>query len=80
MFVELMPLLAGGTVLITVAKVDDKTMRVNVIPTQAKPDENVALSTPLKSHPLSPLHGGAPSSVRGEPTRSLFRVASVLSQ
>ena len=47
MFVELMPLLAGRTVLITVAKVDDKTLRVNVIPTQAKTDENPALSTPL---------------------------------
>jgi len=47
MFVELMPLLAGRTVLITVAKVDDKTLRVNVIPTQAKPDENPALTTPL---------------------------------
>ena len=47
MFVELMPILAGRTVLITVAKVDDKTLRVNVIPTQAKADENPALSTPL---------------------------------
>jgi PRTRC genetic system protein E len=47
MFVELMPLLAGRTVLITVAKVDDKTLRVNVIPAQAKADENPALSTPL---------------------------------
>jgi PRTRC genetic system protein E len=46
-FVELMPILAGRTVLITVAKVDDKTLRVNVIPTQAKADENPALSTPL---------------------------------
>ncbi len=46
MFVELMPLLAGRTVLITVAKVDDKTIRVNVIP-HAKPDENPALTTPL---------------------------------
>jgi len=45
-FVELMPLLAGRTVLITVAKVDDKTLRVNVIP-RAKADENPALSTPL---------------------------------
>jgi len=45
-FVELMPLLAGRTVLITVAKVDDKTLRVNVIP-HAKADENPALSTPL---------------------------------
>jgi PRTRC genetic system protein E len=42
-----MPLLAGRTVLITVAKVDDKTLRVNVIPTQAKADENPALTTPL---------------------------------
>jgi PRTRC genetic system protein E len=46
MFVELMPLLAGRTVLITVAKVDDKTLRVNVIP-HGKADENPALSTPL---------------------------------
>ena len=46
MFVELMPLLAGRTVLITVAKVDDKTLRVNVIP-HTKADENPALSTPL---------------------------------
>jgi hypothetical protein len=35
MFIELMPLLVGRTVLITVAKVDDKTLRVNLIPTQA---------------------------------------------
>ncbi len=46
MFLELMPLLAGRTVLITVAKVDDKTLRVNVIP-HAKAEENAALSTPL---------------------------------
>jgi PRTRC genetic system protein E len=42
-----MPLLAGRTVLITVAKVDDKNLRVNVIPAQAKADENLALTTPL---------------------------------
>jgi hypothetical protein len=36
MFVELMPLLGSRTVLITVAKVDDNTLRVNVIPAQAK--------------------------------------------
>src|ERR1039458_6968397 len=47
MFVELMPLLAGRTVLITVAKVDGKTLRVNVIPALAKADDNPALSTPL---------------------------------
>jgi PRTRC genetic system protein E len=46
-FIELMPLLAGRTVLITVAKVDAQTLRVNVIPTQAKADENPALSTSL---------------------------------
>jgi len=48
-FVELMPLLAGRTVVITVAKVDDKTLRVNVIPALAKADENPARSTPLKA-------------------------------
>ena len=47
MFVELMPLLAGRTVLITVAKADDKTLRVNVIPVLGKTDENPALTTPL---------------------------------
>ena len=46
MFTELMPLLAGRTVLITVAKVDDKTLRVNFIP-HGKADENPALTTPL---------------------------------
>jgi len=46
LFVELMPLLASRTVLITVAKVDDRTLRVNVIP-HAKADENPALTTPL---------------------------------
>jgi PRTRC genetic system protein E len=46
MFVELMPLLAGRTVLITVAKVDDMTLRVNVIP-HGKADDNPVLSTPL---------------------------------
>jgi len=46
-FIELMPVLAGRTVLITVAKVDDKNLRVNVIPAQAKADENLALTTPL---------------------------------
>ncbi len=48
MFVELMPLLTGRTVMITVAREDDKTLRVNVIPT-IKPgeNENPALTTPL---------------------------------
>jgi len=46
-FIELMPLLAGRTVLITVAKVDHKTLHVNIVPAQAKADENPALTTPL---------------------------------
>ena len=48
MFVELMPLLAGRTVLITVANMDDKTLHVNVIP-HGKADDNPALNTPLTS-------------------------------
>ena len=59
MFVELMPLLAGRTVLITVAKVDDKTLRVNVIPTLAKADDNAALTTPLT-------HTGPPEELDAE--------------
>ena len=48
MFVELMPLLAGRTVMITVARTDDKTLRVNVIPTtKSGENENPALTTPL---------------------------------
>ena len=48
MFVELMPLLAGRAVMITVVREDHKTLRVNVIPT-TKPgeNENPALTTPL---------------------------------
>ena len=48
MFVELMPLLAGRTVMITVARLDDHTLRVNVIPTtKSGENENPALTTPL---------------------------------
>ena len=47
MFVELMPVLAGRTVMITVAREDDKTLRVNVIPAKSGADENPALTTPL---------------------------------
>ena len=47
MFVELMPLLAGRTVMITVARENDKTVRVNVIPKKVREDENPALTTPL---------------------------------
>jgi PRTRC genetic system protein E len=42
-----MPLLAGRTVMITAARVDDRTLRVNVIPTKKTEDENSALTTPL---------------------------------
>ena len=47
MFVELMPLLAGRTVMITVARENDKMLRVNVIPKKLREDENPALATPL---------------------------------
>lgn len=47
MFSELTPLLAERTVLITVAREDDRTIRVNVIPKQVKEGENAALTTPL---------------------------------
>ena len=47
MFVELMPLLAGRTVLITVAREDEKTVRVCVIPKKVKEDDHPALTTPL---------------------------------
>src|SRR5205814_486908 len=43
----LMPLLTGRTMLVTVARVDDKTLRVNIVPAQARVDENPALTTPL---------------------------------
>ncbi|MGH9454634.1 MAG: PRTRC system protein E [Terriglobia bacterium] len=47
MFSELMPLLAQRTVLITVAREDEKTIRAHVIPKRIKEDENAALTTPL---------------------------------
>ena len=48
MFGELMPLLAGRTVMTTVARENDKTLRVNVIPTtKSGVSENPALTTPL---------------------------------
>src|SRR5271167_1332882 len=43
-----MPLLAGRTVVITVARADEQTLRVNVIPTiKSGEAENPALTTPL---------------------------------
>jgi len=46
MFAELMPLLKERTLLITVARVDEK-VRVNVIPAKVKEGEDQALTTPL---------------------------------
>ena len=47
MFTELMPLLGDRTVLITVARESDTTLRVTAIPKRAREGENAALSTPL---------------------------------
>ena len=47
MFSELMPLLADRTVLVTVAREGDTTIRLNVCPKRTKERDNVALSTPL---------------------------------
>ena len=46
MFVELMPLLKERTLLITVARVDER-VKVNVIPGKVKEGEEHALTTPL---------------------------------
>jgi len=46
-FVELMPLLGKRTVMITVARLNQNFVRVNVIPSRRKEDENAALATPL---------------------------------
>jgi len=46
MFVELMPLLQQRTLLITVARIDEK-LKLNVIPAKAKEGEDEALTTPL---------------------------------
>ena len=47
MFTELMPLLTERTVLITVARESDTTIRLNVCPKRTAESENTALSTPL---------------------------------
>ncbi|HEX5482045.1 MAG TPA: PRTRC system protein E [Terriglobia bacterium] len=47
MFIELMPLLADRTVLITAARESDTTVRATVVPKRAKEGDNAALSTPL---------------------------------
>ncbi len=46
MFVELMPLLKNRTLLITIARVEEK-LKVNVIPAKMKDGEDQALTTPL---------------------------------
>jgi PRTRC genetic system protein E len=46
-FTELMPLLAQRTVLITIARENGETLRVNVLPKRATDGENPALTTPL---------------------------------
>jgi PRTRC genetic system protein E len=46
MFVELMPMLKQRTLLITVARVDEK-LKLNVIPAKVKEGEEQALTTPL---------------------------------
>lgn len=47
MFTELMPLLAHRTLLITAARENETTIRVNVLPKRANESENSALTTPL---------------------------------
>lgn len=47
MFVELMPLLGERTIMITVSRVNQNSIRVNFIPSRKKEDENAALATPL---------------------------------
>ena len=47
MFVELMPLLGERTVMITVSRTSQNSIRVNFIPSRKKEDENAGLATPL---------------------------------
>jgi len=46
-FVELMQILADRTVMITVARLNDDAIRVNVIPQRTAETENAALATPF---------------------------------
>src|SRR5579884_2882823 len=46
-FVELMPLVGERTVMITVSRVNQNSIRVNFVPSRKKEDENPALATPL---------------------------------
>lgn len=47
MFVELMPVLADRMVMITVARLNDESIRVNVIPQRVGENDNAALATPF---------------------------------
>lgn len=47
MFKELAPLLRQRAVLLTITRLEDEQIRVNVIPQKIKDGENVALTTPL---------------------------------
>jgi PRTRC genetic system protein E len=65
-FIELMPLLAGRTVMITVVREDEKMLRVNVIPKKVKEDENPAFTTPLS-------YTGTPELIEHNPAQGLDR-------
>ncbi len=47
MFTELLPLVKERTLMLIIADIGDKTLRVNVIPKRIKDGENTALLTPL---------------------------------
>jgi PRTRC genetic system protein E len=64
MFIELMPLLGERTVMLTVARIDQNRIRVNVIPTRKWEVENAALGAPLS-------FSGTPEEVDGEMARNL---------
>jgi PRTRC genetic system protein E len=70
-FVELMPMLAGRTVMITVAREDDKTLRLHIIPKKVKDDENPALSTPLS-------YTGTPEELDAELGKHAASISAIL--
>lgn len=64
MFVELMSLLGERTVMITVARLNQHSIRVNVIPSRQKEDEEAALAIPLS-------FSGTPEELDAEIAKSL---------
>ncbi len=64
MFVELMPLLGERTVMITVARLNQNSIRVNLIPSRQKEDEDAALAIPLS-------FSGTPEELDAEIAKSL---------